>query len=118
MISLNLKYLRLKGTLVLFERYKKKNIITEINEDIIVAYAELETPNLKINMNKGFSAKFKMFEKIMTIVGVLEFPSTCNVSQKKFEKMNMNEHRHIGTKYNFIKSVCGVILINLSITSK
>ena len=108
MISLNLKYLRLKGTLVLFERYKKKNIITEINEDIIVAYAELETPNLKINMNKGFSAKFKMFEKIMTIVGVLEFPSTCNVSQKKFEKMNMNEHRHIGPNIILLNQYVGL----------
>jgi hypothetical protein len=72
---LNLKYLKLNGIFVRPEKYRNRNMETENTEEMTVAYAAPETPNFKLNMKIGSKAKFKRFEIIIMMVGLLESPS-------------------------------------------
>ena len=55
-------------------------------------------PKLKLNMKMGSNIKFKILQKIIIIVGLLEFPSACNVSKKKLGNIKHIEQINIGDK--------------------
>ena len=78
---------------------------------MIVAYAAPITPNLKVKIKIGSKIMFKIFEPTIKIVGVFEFPSACNVSERKLLNKNIIEKTNKGREYSNIKSIDSVILI-------
>jgi hypothetical protein len=68
------------------------------NADNSVAYAAPLIPRLKLKMKIGSKIIFRMFDAIIRMVGVVEFPSACNVSEKTLTKMKMYAKIAIGTR--------------------
>ena len=60
-----------------------------IIEDKIVAYAAPLIPKSKLKMKIGSNIIFKIFEAIISTVGVLEFPSACKVSANKLSNIHI-----------------------------
>ena len=94
----NLKYFLDKGIFVFLDKYKNIKTIKGINEDKTVAYAAPLTPKFKLKIKIGSNIIFKIFDDIMNMVGILEFPSACKVSEKKLTNMNMYANAIIGIK--------------------
>jgi hypothetical protein len=94
----NLKYFLDKGIFVLPSRYINTKTINGINEDRIVAYAAPLTPKFKLKIKIGSNIIFKIFDDIMNMVGILEFPSACKVSEKKLTNMNIYAKVRIGIR--------------------
>ena len=84
----NLKYFIDNGIFVLPDKYRYTKTIKGISEDKTVAYDAPLTPKFKLNIKIGSNIIFKIFDDTMNIVGILEFPSDCKVSEKKLTNMN------------------------------
>ena len=63
-----------------------------------MAYDAPLTPKFKLNIKIGSNIIFKIFDNTMNIVGILEFPSDCKVSEKKLTNMNIYAKAIIGIK--------------------
>nr|WP_296808597.1 hypothetical protein [uncultured Methanobrevibacter sp.] len=101
----NLKYFLDNGIFVLPFKYRNTKIIKGISEDKTVAYDAPLTPKFKLKIKIGSNIIFKIFEDIMNMVGILEFPSACKVSEKKLTNMNIYAKAIIGIKYSRKKDV-------------
>jgi hypothetical protein len=64
-------------------------MIKTISEDRIVAYAAPLIPILNVKIKIGSNIIFKMLDDTVRIVGNLELPSACRVSENILTKMNM-----------------------------
>ena len=93
----NLKYLGDNGTFVLPERYKYKIGIKTTKAEKTVAYAAPLIPIFKLKIKIGSRIRFKILDPIINAVGVLEFPSACNVSENRLLKIKRYAKTMIGT---------------------
>ena len=64
----------------------------------ISIYIILLIPIFKLKIKIGSRIRFKILEPIINAVGVLEFPSACNVSENKLLKIKRYAKTIIGTK--------------------
>ena len=101
----NLKYFIDKGIFVLPDKYRIIKTINGISEDKIVAYDAPLIPKSKLKIKIGSKIIFKIFDAIMNMVGVLEFPSDCKVSKKKLTNINTYAKITIGIRYSRKKDV-------------
>lgn len=85
---------------------------------MIVAREAPKIPKSKTNIKIGSKIKFKIFVNISKRVGILEFPSACNVFTKRLEKRNTKEQINIGKIYVMAKSTDFVTFNKLKISSR
>ena len=87
-----------KGTFVLPDKYRTIKHINGTAEDKTVAYDAPLTPKFKLKIKIGSRIIFKIFDEIINMVGILEFPSACKVSANTLTKMNICAKVTIGIR--------------------